>query len=107
MVYQGSDKNFDYPARFHVAYSDDLLSWTKVDNSQPFFNRGEAGAWDQGAIWFGEVFEYDGTLYMYYEGWGNNSAVADRDTPYFSGGHSSTGCASVSKNTFLKWCGLK
>ena len=64
MVYQGSDRHFDFPDRFHVAYSDDLLTWTKVQNTRPFFERGDAGRWDQGGIWFGEVFELDGTLYM-------------------------------------------
>ena len=43
---------------------------------------------------------------MYYEGWGCEGAVPDRDYPYFGGGHSTTGCASVSKGEFLKWCGL-
>jgi len=106
MVYQGSTRHFDFPERFHVAYSDNLLDWTKVNNDKPFFKRGDAGTWDQGAIWFGEVFEYNNTLYMYYEGWGCDGAVPDRDYPYFGGGHSSTGCASVSKEEFLKWCGL-
>ena len=106
MVYQGSDRHFDFPDRFHVAYSDDLLNWTKVQNTRPFFERGPAGRWDQGGIWFGEVFELDGMLYMYYEGWGCEGSVPDRDEPYFAGGHSSTGCASVSKEAFLKWCGL-
>lgn len=107
MVYQGSDRHFDFPDRFHVAYSDDLLNWTKVQNTRPFFERGNAGRWDQGGIWFGEVFEHEGTLYMYYEGWGCEGDVPDRDEPYFAGGHSSTGCASVGKDAFLRWCGLQ
>lgn len=106
MVYQGSDQHFDFPDRFHVALSDDLIHWTKVQNPQPFFERGAAGRWDQGGIWFGEVIEVDDMLYMYYEGWGCEGYVPDRDEPYFAGGHSSTGCASVSKAAFLKWCGL-
>ena len=107
MVYQGSARNFDYPDRFHVAYSDDLLNWTKVQNSRPFFERGCIGRWDQGGIWFGEVFEHEGTLYMYYEGWGCEGFVPNRDDLYFWGGHSSTGCASVGKEAFLQWCGLQ
>lgn len=107
MVYQGSARHFDFPERFHVAYSDDLLNWTKVENTRPFFERGPAGRWDQGGIWFGEVFEHEGTLYMYYEGWGCEGTVPDRDEPYFGGGHSSTGCASVDKAAFLSWCGLQ
>lgn len=38
MVYQSSTRYFDFPDRFHVAYSDDLLNWTKVDNTKPFSN---------------------------------------------------------------------
>lgn len=106
MVYQSSTRYFDFPDRFHVAYSDDLLNWTKVDNTKPFFKRGDAKQWDQGGIWFGEVFEYNNMLYLYYEGWGCEGRVPDRDEVYFRDGHSSTGCASVSKDEFLEWCGL-
>lgn len=81
MVYQGSDRHFDFPDRFHVAYSDDLLNWTKVQNTRPFFERGPAGRWDQGGIWFGEVFELDGMLYMYYEGWGCEGSVPTATNP--------------------------
>lgn len=106
MVYQGSSRHFDFPERFHVAYSDDLLTWTKVSDKTPFFTRGEPGTWDQGGIWFGEVFEHNDTLYMYYEGWGAPHPVADRDAEYFPEGCSSTGCAKVAKSRFLEWCGL-
>ena len=107
MVYQGSAVHFDFPDRFHVAYSDDLLNWTKVDNDLPFFKRGQAGTWDQGGIWFGEVVEYQDQLYMFYEGWGCVGEVPDRDEEYFAGGNSSTGFATVSKADFLDWCGLE
>ncbi|MDF7823907.1 hypothetical protein P4B35_07765 [Pontiellaceae bacterium B12227] len=105
MVYQCSSKHMDYPDRFHVAWSDDLLEWHKVKSSRPFFTRGEAGAWDEGAIWYGEVFEHDNYLHMYYEGWGSGKAGGARNKPYFKGGRSQTGLASVSVNEFLKWCG--
>ncbi|RAV28211.1 glycoside hydrolase family protein [Sinomicrobium soli] len=106
MVYQGSSKHFDFPERFHVAYSDDLINWTKVQNDQPFFTRGDAGEWDQGGIWYGEVFEHEGTLYMYYEGWGCDCVIPDRNKPYFAYGISQTGAARVSVSDFLDWCGL-
>ncbi len=107
MTYQGSDRKVDFPHRFHVAYSDDFVHWTKVQNPVPFFQRGEAGTWDQGGIWYPECFEHDGNVYMYYEGWGTESYVPDRDADYFAWGHSSTGCAYTSKDEFLRWCGLK
>ncbi|TWT71400.1 hypothetical protein Pan14r_37100 [Crateriforma conspicua] len=105
MVYQCSRRHIDYPDRFHVAWSDDLVTWTKVTNEQPFFQRGPSGAWDEGGIWFGEVFEHDGSLYMYYEGWGSGKPGYDRRRPYQPGGRSQTGLASVSVDTFLRWCG--
>lgn len=105
-VYQCSAKHFDYPDRFHVAHSIDLIRWTKVDNDRPFFTRGARGQWDQGAIWFGEVFEHGDRLWMYYEGWGWESMDFDRDRHYAKPGRSQTGAASASTGDFLKWCGL-
>jgi hypothetical protein len=104
MVYQCSSRFIDYPDRFHVAWSDDLIRWMKVENDEPFFERGEAGAWDEGGIWYGDVFEHKGTLYMYYEGWGSGRPGYDRGQPYMPGGRSQTGLASVSVRSFLKWC---
>jgi hypothetical protein len=104
MVYQCSAKFMDYPDRFHVAWSDDLIRWEKADNFQPFFERGAPGSWDEGAIWYGEVFEHEGMLYMYYEGWGSGRPGFDRDKPYFRGGCSQTGLAGVSVQAFLDWC---
>lgn len=109
LCYQAGTRNPDFPGRFHVAYSDDLVNWTKVNNNMPLFTRGHRGAWDQGAIWAPSVFEYEGTLYMYYEGWGIEGEVVNRDEQYFlngSGGHSQIGIAACSKADFLSWCGL-
>lgn len=104
--YQGSSNSYDFPDRFHIAMSDDLIHWEKVVNDRPLYTRGSPGEWDQGGIWFCEIIEYEGMLYMYYEGWGRKGYVDDRDKPYFVG-CSSIGAASVSKEEFLKWCGLK
>ena len=90
-----------------LAVSDDLVNWTKVDNPQPLFTRGARGTWDQGAIWAPSTFEYNGTLYMYYEGWGRTGTVPDRDKSYFTPAHSSIGLATCKTDDFLKWCGLK
>ena len=104
--YQGSSTSYDFPDRFHIAMSDDLIHWTKVDSRIPLFTRGSVNAWDEGAVWFCEIFEHEGMLYMYYEGWGNvNTTVDDRDQAYFPG-RSCIGAASCSKEDFLKWCGL-
>lgn len=106
MTYQGSSVNFDYPDRFHVAYSDDLLNWTKVDNDFPMFMRGDEGTWDQGGIWYGEIFEYGDSLYLYYEGWGKEGFYGNRDAVYFSGGGSQTGVAVVATTEFVDWLDL-
>ncbi len=109
LFYQAGVCNPDFPGRIHVAYSEDLQHFTKVQNPQPLFTRGPHGAWDQGAVWAPSVFEWQGMLYMYYEGWGVEGAVTNRDRQYFrdrDGGHSEIGIATCSKEDFLKWCGL-
>ncbi len=107
MAYQCGTCNPDFPDRFHVAMSDDLIHWEKVDNPVPFFTRGARGEWDQGAIWAPAVFEYDGNLYLYYEGWGREGHVPDRDRKYFLPGHSQIGMAVCPVDRFLEWCGLR
>jgi hypothetical protein len=102
MLYQGSNINFDYPSRFHCAYSADLVNWTKVSNNTPLLERGNAGEWDQGGIWTGSVFENNGQLYVYYEAWGSYG-TANRDQVYYSGGQSRVGVASCSTTNFLSW----
>jgi len=104
MLYQCSRKNFDYPERFHCAYSNDLVHWTKVNNTRSLLTRGNIGEFDQGAIWTGSVIEDKGILYIYYEGWGSFSRdEAKRDTPYYAGGNSRVGIASCTTADFLKW----
>lgn len=106
MIYQGSPCHDDFPARFHCAYSDDLINWTKVKNDKPLFARGDKGEWDQGAIWAPSVFEYNGHLYMYYEGWGAIGNVPNRDKKYFSQGHSEIGVAVCKTSDFINWCNM-
>ncbi|MBR1705714.1 MAG: family 43 glycosylhydrolase [Bacteroidales bacterium] len=106
IFYQASACNADFPDRIHVAVSDDLVNWTKVANEQPLFTRGARGTWDQGAIWAPDTFEYNGTLYMYYEGWGRTGTVENRDKSYFTPAHSAIGLATCKKEDFLKWCGI-
>ena len=106
LMYQAGANNTDFPERFHVAWSEDLLHWTKVNNPQPLFTRGARGAWDQGAIWAPAVFEYGDSLYMYYEGWGREGYVQNRDRMYFTPAHSQVGIASCKTADFLRWCGF-
>lgn len=105
-AYQGSASHRDFPDRFHMALSDDLIHWTKVDNDRPMFTRGHPGEWDQGGMWFPEIFEYGDKLYLYYEGWGRIGEVANRDEDYFQG-RSCEGAAWCYTSDFLDWCGIK
>ena len=42
---------------------------------------------------------------MYYEAWGKQGTVVDRDVEYFAGDHSKLGIAKVSTLAFLEWAG--
>ena len=67
MIYAGSDLDMDTPKGFGIAYSDDLIHWSK-DKSNPIFRSGPDGAWDDLAIWFGTVYAWQENLYLLYEG---------------------------------------
>lgn len=67
MVYAGSDEEIDNPKSFGLAFSEDLIHWSKY-RSNPIFNIGPAGSWDDFAIWFGTVFGWEDQLYLLYEG---------------------------------------
>ncbi len=68
MMYAGgsSQDRKDQPAAFGLARSADLINWERYPFN-PVFKVGEAGQWDDGAIWFGTVFEWDHQLYLFYE----------------------------------------
>jgi len=67
MVYAGDNRTRDEPRAFGLARSRDCLSWTRYAGN-PVFRCGEPRSWDDGAIWFGTVFEWHDTLYLFYEG---------------------------------------
>jgi predicted GH43/DUF377 family glycosyl hydrolase len=69
MLYSGSSspERKDIPQAFGLARSTDLLKWEKFPGN-PVFHTGEEGNWDDGALWFGTVFEWRGWLYLIYEG---------------------------------------
>ena len=50
--------------------------------------RGEAGAWDEGGIWFGTVKQHEDMYYMWYEGYGGGKS---RTEEYGKGGKSQMG----------------
>jgi predicted GH43/DUF377 family glycosyl hydrolase len=67
MIYAGDDRTKDEPKRFGMAFSEDLLTWSKY-RCNPVFTRGRKGCWDDKAIWFGTPYIYEGHIYMLYEG---------------------------------------
>ena len=107
MTYYGSSSHADFPDRAHAAVSDDLVHWTKVDNPRPLFTRGPRGAWDQGGIWLPMIFEFEDKLYMYYEAWGREGFVPDRDQDYFRPGLSQVGVAVCDKKACIEWLGYE
>lgn len=90
MFYAGDDTYRDYPPYFGIAFSYDLIHWYR-GTQNPVFSRSRRGAWDDGGIWFAEVFPYKGKMYMYYEGWGGGES---HDKEYGPGGHSQIGLAT-------------
>jgi predicted GH43/DUF377 family glycosyl hydrolase len=69
MVYAASHSpdRKDLPTGFGLARSPDLVRWEKYPEN-PIFEIGKPGTWDDGAIWFGTVFELNEYLYLVYEG---------------------------------------
>jgi hypothetical protein len=71
----GDPTRRDKPVRFGLARSSDLVQWERYPHN-PVFHTGDPGTWDDGAIWFGTVFEWDERLYLMYEG-GSADALTD------------------------------
>jgi predicted GH43/DUF377 family glycosyl hydrolase len=94
MIFCGSDRNKDYPFHAGLATSRDLVSWTKYPGN-PIFGRGEAGEWDEGAIWFTTVEKINGWYYMWYEGYGGGTARTQPYGSYLKGGKSQVGMATL------------
>ncbi len=69
MIYAGgcSSDRKDQPVAFGLARSKNLIEWEKYPLN-PVFEKGPGGQWDDGAIWFGTVYEWNGNLYLLYEG---------------------------------------
>jgi predicted GH43/DUF377 family glycosyl hydrolase len=90
MMYCGDKKYRDYPPFFGLAFSYDLLHWYR-STQNPVFSRGKKGEFDDGAIWFGDLFPYNNKWYLYYEGWGGG---ASHNAEYGAGGRSQIGLAA-------------
>jgi predicted GH43/DUF377 family glycosyl hydrolase len=100
MIYCGSDRNKDYPFNAGLATSIDLVHWTKYPGN-PIFSRGDAGQWDEGAIWFTTVEKINGRYYMWYEGYGGGTSRTESYGSYLKGGKSQVGLAVLDAPYFF------
>jgi hypothetical protein len=96
MLYAGAadPAQKDVPHAFGLARSTDLTHWERYPGN-PVFHRGEAGSWDDGAIWFGTVFSWGDFLYLLYEG-GTREAIRQGNGPALT----QVGLAAVSHESF-------
>lgn len=99
MLYCGSDRFDDYPPAAGLATSRDLLHWEKY-SANPIFERGNAGDWDEGAIWFTTVEKINGVYYLWYEGYGGGTARLEPYGSYLQGGKSQVGLAKMTAPYF-------
>jgi predicted GH43/DUF377 family glycosyl hydrolase len=96
LVYGGTSMR-DYPDHFGLARSRDLVNWEK--HPEPIFLRGEAGQWDDGGMWVGDVAHIGETYYLWYEG---RSAGRSRSEEYAPGGYSQIGLATLGAGRFAR-----
>jgi predicted GH43/DUF377 family glycosyl hydrolase len=94
LFYSGSDRHDDYPAHAGLATSRDLVHWTKSPRN-PVFARGEAAAWDEGAIWFTTVERVGDRYYLWYEGYGGGDSRAVPYGSYLREARSQVGLATA------------
>ena len=96
LLYGGTPQR-DYPDHFGLARSRDLVHWQK--HPEPVFQRGDAGQWDDGGIWIGDIARVGDTYYLWYEGRG---AGIDRNREYAPGGYSQIGLATMVAEDFAR-----
>jgi predicted GH43/DUF377 family glycosyl hydrolase len=70
MTYGACAKYIDYPESIGLARSTDLVKWKRYAHN-PIFERGDAGSWDEGALWFPTIRIIQGKYLMWYEGAGS------------------------------------
>jgi predicted GH43/DUF377 family glycosyl hydrolase len=99
MMFAGDDTHCDFPKHFGLAASRDLVHWQECP-SNPVYERGDAGSWDEGGIFFPTFIKVEGTYYMWYEGYGGG---ADRDKPFDKPGFSQIGLATLSGTNLRDW----
>ena len=76
MTYAACRRYMDYPESIGLARSKDLIHWERYAHN-PIFTRGEAGSWDEGALWFPTVRKFGDRYVMWYEGAGTGLGATD------------------------------
>jgi len=79
MTYGASTKFIDYPESIGLARSTDLIHWEQYAHN-PVFVRGDAGTWDEGALWFPTVRYMQNQYVMWYEGGGTGLGLQTDET---------------------------
>ncbi len=79
MTYGASSKYIDYPESIGLARSTDLIRWELYAHN-PVFVRGDAGTWDEGALWFPTVRFMQNQYVMWYEGGGTGLGLQTDET---------------------------
>jgi predicted GH43/DUF377 family glycosyl hydrolase len=107
MTYAACTRYLDYPESIGLARSKNLLEWERYKGN-PVFSRGQAGTWDEGALWFPTVRKIQGKYVMWYEGAGtglglNNEGAREasdlaRKNDY--GGYLSTSFSQIGVSIF-------
>jgi predicted GH43/DUF377 family glycosyl hydrolase len=78
MTYGACTKYIDYPESIGLARSTDLMNWQRHAYN-PIFERGDAGTWDEGALWFPTIRNIQGKYLMWYEGAGSGLGSETED----------------------------
>jgi len=74
MTYAACTQYLDYPESVGLARSKDLIHWERYPHN-PIFERGQAGTWDEGALWFPTMRKMKGKYVMWYEGAGSGMGL--------------------------------
>ncbi len=69
LTYGACTRFLDYPESFCLARSTNLRDWERYPGN-PILHRGEAGGWDEGALWYPTVRRFGSKLLLWYEGAG-------------------------------------
>lgn len=74
VMYASSDVSFNGDIKIYRLTSRDSTTWT-LNPTTPVLEKGSSGQWDDKSVETPSVVKFNGTYYMFYTGYRNNSAV--------------------------------